>query len=69
MIAPDRIYMPNDLMHCGACRWYRREWGNSAADIDVGSKGECCFGGGWGHYPQPDDECERGYVQGSWFNT
>lgn len=44
-------------MMCGECRWYRPEWG------------ECCFGGGWGHYPDPDDDCIRGYVQGCWFNT
>ena len=34
-------------MHCRDCQWYRPQWG------------ECCFGGGWGHYPKPDDECER----------
>ena len=37
----------DDKLHCRDCQYYRPEWG------------ECCFGGGWGHYPEPDDECVR----------
>ena len=38
-----------DKLHCRDCQYYRPQWG------------ECCFGGGWGHYPEPDDECVRMY--------
>lgn len=37
----------DDKLHCRDCQYYRPQWG------------ECCFGGGWGHYPEPDDECVR----------
>lgn len=39
----------NNKLHCRDCQYYRPQWG------------ECCFGGGWGHYPEPDDECVRMY--------
>ena len=39
----------DDKLHCRDCQYYRPQWG------------ECCFGGGWGHYPEPDDECIRMY--------
>lgn len=39
----------DDMLHCRDCQYYRPQWG------------ECCFGGGWGHYPEPDDECVRLY--------
>lgn len=39
----------DDKLHCRDCQYYRPQWG------------ECCFGGGWGHYPEPDDECVRMY--------
>lgn len=34
-------------MQCRDCQWYREQWH------------ECCFGGGWGHYPDPGDWCDR----------
>lgn len=34
-------------IQCKDCQWYRPQWG------------ECCFGGGWGHYPEPEDWCDR----------
>ncbi|MBQ7489755.1 MAG: hypothetical protein IJT51_04465 [Bacteroidales bacterium] len=37
----------NDYMICGLCHWYREEHKT------------CMFGGGWGHYPEPDSLCER----------
>ena len=39
--------MPDDKLHCRDCQYYRPQWH------------ECCFGGGWGHYPDPDDVCVR----------
>ncbi len=42
----------DDKLHCRDCQYYRPQWG------------ECCFGGGWGHYPEPDDECVRMYGDG-----
>lgn len=37
----------DEPMRCRDCRFYRIEWH------------ECCFGGGWGCYPDPDDICHR----------
>ena len=37
----------DEPMRCRDCRFYRIEWH------------ECCFGGGWRHYPDPDDPCSR----------
>lgn len=34
-------------LKCGDCQYYRPE------------DSQCMFGGGWFHYPSPDDECER----------
>jgi hypothetical protein len=34
-------------IQCKDCQWYRPQWG------------ECCFGGGWNHYPDPEDWCDR----------
>ena len=38
---------PEDKLKCKDCVYYRPQWS------------ECCFGGGWGHFPKPDDECVR----------
>ena len=44
----DRKMMSDDeKLRCGDCQYYRSE------------DSECMFGGGWFHYPSPDDYCER----------
>lgn len=43
-----------DLMRCGECRWYREN--------------ECWFGGGFHHYPNPEDECVLGKERDGVFN-
>ena len=37
----------DEKLRCGDCQYYRSE------------DSECMFGGGWFHYPSPDDYCER----------
>lgn len=37
----------DDRLKCRNCQYYRPE------------DSQCMFGGGWFHYPSPDDECER----------
>lgn len=44
-------------MQCKDCEWYRPQWR------------ECCFGGGWGHYPYPEDWCERYYAEQAKFKN
>lgn len=40
-----------EKLKCGECRFYSEEWK------------ECCYGGGFGWYPNPDDECELGFTK------
>lgn len=44
-----------EKLKCEECRFYREEWK------------ECCYGGGFGWYPNPDDECELGFTK-TWYN-
>lgn len=43
-----------EKLKCGECRFYREEWK------------ECCYGGGFGWYPNPDDECVLGFTK-NWY--